>query len=74
MMNKFRRWRELAFPPLVFSATGGMSPVATTVYGKLASMLPAWKMEDELQLLFVLGQVLLVLFFVEVWCDVFEGS
>ena len=33
-----------------------------------------WEMENELQPLFILGEVLLVLFFVEVWCNVFEGS
>ena len=31
-------------------------------------------MEGELQLLFILGEVSLVLFFAKVWCDVFERS
>ena len=35
MMKKFWRWRELAFPPLVFAATGGMEPSATTVFRSL---------------------------------------
>ena len=40
-----------------------------TVYRKLASMLAEkWIINYS-----YLGQVLLVLFFVEVWCTVFEG-
>jgi len=38
ILIRFRRWKELVFL-LVFSATGGMGPVATTVYKKLASVL-----------------------------------
>ena len=40
-----REVERACFSPLVFSATGGMGPVATTVYRKLASMLAGkWKM------------------------------
>jgi len=40
MIKEFKRWRELAFSsPLVFASTGGMGPLATTVFRKLASML-----------------------------------
>ena len=52
--NEFGRWRELAFPPLVFSATGVMGPVATTIYRKLAFMLVGkWKMNYSLCLFWV---------------------
>ena len=37
MMNGFKRcWEIACFSPLVFAATGGMGPAATTVYRKLA--------------------------------------
>jgi len=39
MMKKFGRWERACFSPLVFVATGGMGPSATTVFKKLASIL-----------------------------------
>jgi len=71
--ERIREVESLPFP-LVFSATGGMGPVAVIVYRKLASMHVGWEMENESQLLLILGEMLLVLCFVEVWCNVFEGS
>ena len=35
----FREMERACFSPLVFSASGGIGPSATTVYSKLASML-----------------------------------
>ena len=37
--ERIREVERACFSPLVFSASGGMGPSATTVYSKLASML-----------------------------------
>jgi len=43
--ERIREVERACFSPLVFLATGGMGPVAMTVYRKLASMLAGkWKM------------------------------
>ena len=39
MRDSVREVKRACFSPLVFSASGGMDPSATTVYKKLASML-----------------------------------
>ena len=32
MMREFEKWRELAFCPLIFVATGSMGPSMTAVF------------------------------------------
>jgi len=66
MMNKFGRWRELAFPPWFFQPLEVWVQLIATTTLQETHLHVGWEMEGDLQPLFVLGQVSLVLLFFEV--------
>ena len=69
MMSVLERLRA-CFSPLVFAATGGMGPTATTVFRKLASMLVEKRSINYSKCLYTGCNV----GFVKIFSDVFAGS